>query len=490
LKAFFIFSGLADRIADRARGLQSPMSIPITFPLKASKPADLGGALLAHYATLLAPSPVPDDARAAARTLQARRERLAVIVKVSETTSEALATELLAYEWQLEQLQLRLDFAGTELGCRFVWRDAWKPKNKAEKTDLEWERVCVLFNAAAALSFSAGHAMARGPEQGGLREAVGLYQRAAGCHERIHAIVRAAIWGLSPRWDPDSLPTELTLDFVSALRDLALAQAQEAFYCKAVAERLSPSVCAKLAAASAELFSSSKVFFDRPAVVSYICGEAGLFSGQDRSWVTRVAAGELRARAVAEEAAAAEAAAEAAGGASAKYGAQVARLGLAASAAKRAAAAGSDLAERRFLEAEAGRVGAAAAAAAAENHSVYMEPVPPPAALPRIEPRRMVKSTPSVDGGAVSSLAEAFPLLLPIDVAAKKTALRGEVRPTTTWPYSFTSKLSCTNQSSCYCPPSICIAHTIAILLHGQCAIYDPPPNPPLCMPYTIQYWQ
>jgi len=36
--------------------------------------------------------------------------------------------------------------------------------------------------------------------------------------------------------------------------------------------------------------------------------------------------------------------------------------------------------------------------------------------------------------------------------------------------------------------PSICIAHTIAILLHDECAIYDPHPTP-LCMQYTIQYW-
>jgi len=34
-----------------------------------------------------------------------------------------------------------------------------------------------------------------------------------------------------------------------------------------------------------------------------------------------------------------------------------------------------------------------------------------------------------------------------------------------------------------------CIAHTVAIRLHDYCAVYDPPPRPPFCMPYTIQYW-
>ena len=33
-----------------------------------------------------------------------------------------------------------------------------------------------------------------------------------------------------------------------------------------------------------------------------------------------------------------------------------------------------------------------------------------------------------------------------------------------------------------------CIAYTVAILLHGYWAIYDPS-STSLCMPYTIQYW-
>jgi len=48
---------------------------------------------------------------------------------------------------------------------------------------------------------------------------------------------------------------------------------------------------------------------------------------------------------------------------------------------------------------------------------------------------------------------------------------------------SFTSKLSCTNQSSSHdCPPP----PALPTLLHYCCAIYDPPPpRPPFCMPYT-----
>jgi len=38
--------------------------------------------------------------------------------------------------------------------------------------------------------------------------------------------------------------------------------------------------------------------------------------------------------------------------------------------------------------------------------------------------------------------------------------------------------------------PRICNVRTIAKVLHDYCAIYAPPPHPPLLMPYTIQYWQ
>jgi len=45
---------------------------------------------------------------------------------------------------------------------------------------------------------------------------------------------------------------------------------------------------------------------------------------------------------------------------------------------------------------------------------------------------------------------------------------------------------------SLLCPPPTCKAYDpIAILMHGHCAIYPPPPpTPPHGMPYTIQYWQ
>ena len=54
--------------------------------------------------------------------------------------------------------------------------------------------------------------------------------------------------------------------------------------------------------------------------------------------------------------------------------------------------------------------------------------------------------------------------------------------------YGFTLKLLCTSESSFFCPsPS-----ALPALLHYYCttiAQYMTPPQPPFCMPYTIQYW-
>jgi len=55
--------------------------------------------------------------------------------------------------------------------------------------------------------------------------------------------------------------------------------------------------------------------------------------------------------------------------------------------------------------------------------------------------------------------------------------------------YVFTPKLSCTSQSSCYCPLHLHCSHdcdTTARLMRN----IRPPHRLPLCLPYTIQHWQ
>ena len=92
--------------------------------------------------------------------------------------------------------------------------------------------MCTLFNAAAALGYAASRAFRRGAQADAFKQ----LQRAAGCFAAAHDMVRPAIWGLDPRWEPASLSPDLGLEMLSALRDLMLAQAQHAFHQKALDE--------------------------------------------------------------------------------------------------------------------------------------------------------------------------------------------------------------------------------------------------------------
>ena len=116
-----------------------------TIPLKGTKPADLGGQLSA-YATQHAPGCAASVGESA-RALQKVRERLAAIESLTVTTGDAVAAELVKYHAQLVQLEARFDARGAELGVKFPWRNAWRPKEKTLHEDLSWERVGVGLSA-------------------------------------------------------------------------------------------------------------------------------------------------------------------------------------------------------------------------------------------------------------------------------------------------------------------------------------------------------
>jgi len=56
--------------------------------------------------------------------------------------------------------------------------------------------------------------------------------------------------------------------------------------------------------------------------------------------------------------------------------------------------------------------------------------------------------------------------------------------------YAFTPKHLCTSQSSFYCPVYLHCSHYCNTLARRMRNIRFPTPHPPLCKPYTIQYWQ
>ena len=167
---------------------------------------------------------MPPAAINAAREINALREQLASIEKLSVSTAEAAATAFVRYERSIARLERRFDALGAELGLQYTWKDAFKHKARASFGDLQWERVGALFNAAAAYSNCACQAQPRGAGGGGLKEAARLFQMAAGCLNAAHDVTKPAIWGLRPRWEPAALTLDVRLEMLLSLRDLMLAQ--------------------------------------------------------------------------------------------------------------------------------------------------------------------------------------------------------------------------------------------------------------------------
>ena len=380
------------------------------MPLKVPKGGTDYGRALQHFTRDPMAYPGAAEIVAAGVDMQKRRDKLATIEKLNEMIVEDAFTELVEYEHRMGELQRRLDQGGIELGQKFRWRDAWKQHAKAEQADIDFERAAVLFNAAAAQCYMAARARDKGPQAGGLKQAVFHFQQAAALFESVHALVKAAIWGLSPRWDPQSLSLDLTLDVVGAMRDLMLAQAQRTFYDKAISEGLKDGVTAKLAAGAAAMFGNALRVLQKPDVSAHMSEESGLFSKGDKSWLTRVECSQHLMQALAEEHIAKEHVGNH------EYGQQVARLTAAsreAAAAARAAAAGLHGGEKKTLQENGERVARLLQHATEENRNIYQDDVPPNP--PAIEAKQLVKPTPPPP----CETADVFMGVLPTAVTSK-----------------------------------------------------------------------
>ena len=401
------------------------MALVTHLPLKVPKSCDLGRALTEHLQQRFHPRPVPPPALAFAREVHETRAQLERVESLTDLTAEDATAQYVRQENKLARLQSRFDQRGLVLGLKFRWREAWKPRAKAEQGDLERERACLLFDAGAALSYSAARAQARGARDGGLKEAVNKFQQAALALSLAYDIVKPAIWGLTPRWGPKEIGVDMSLELLGALKELMLAQAQRAFYEKAALEGLKDAVVAKLAAAAADGFVSAlREINKRPEVVEHLEEKGGLFSAADRSFVARIEAAERAMAALAQQHAAKAAAEEY------DYGNQVARLAAGALAASEAATAAKELKgdDKRYCDELTAKLNAEHAHAHRENENIYREPVPPAAALPPLEAKKVVKLADALpfattSPSARSSGREEDPLagLLPASLAALAT---------------------------------------------------------------------
>eukprot|EP00966_Prymnesium_polylepis_P141210 3261135-Prymnesium_polylepis.1 len=320
------------------------------LPLKSTEKVDLQKSLHRFIESAYSHEQA-DEHRDACAEVQTLRERVRQ-ASFSDDNAAETVTLLAHYYRLLTALATRFGDAveDTDAPVTFVWRDAFKHSDKATSSDLRFERVCVVFNLAAAISY-AGTQQNR-DEAEGLRDACQLFQQAAGAIEQLQALLAEA-WHQAP-----AFTTDTHAKATAAWRSLMLAQAQQCYYEKARKDKMKAAVVSKLA-----------------AQVAQMCGEAasGLKSkelkGHFDKWSVSLEWNQKLFEALAQYHAADdhERAYE--------YGAQVCRLEHAASLlADLMKASKHAPAERHAVYAEAhARVSEAAVQAARLNSTVYTE---------------------------------------------------------------------------------------------------------------------
>jgi programmed cell death 6-interacting protein len=148
---------------------------------------------------------------------------------------------------------------------KFVWSDSFRPRSKVKGTSVRFERACVLFNFGANQSLMARDTDRSTPE--GQKNAVALYQNAAGVFILLRDQVLPQCVAAG-----EAMGMDLSDTAVSMCASLMLAQAQALFYEKAVKDKSSRGLLAKLA-------NQTSNFYATAAQMAY-----GLKDHIDSSW--------------------------------------------------------------------------------------------------------------------------------------------------------------------------------------------------------------
>ncbi|KAJ3129400.1 bck1-like resistance to osmotic shock [Nowakowskiella sp. JEL0407] len=149
---------------------------------------------------------------------------------------------LYRYYGQLELLDLRFPIDEKNIKIQFQWYDAFS-NNAVSQHSIAYEKACVIFNIAATCSAIAASQNRFEPE--GLKLAYNYFQTAAGLFSYINDNFLHA---------PS---TDLSKESIKTMVELMLAQAQETFLEKFIAEKKTGSLVSKLAAHAAHAYSTT-----------------------------------------------------------------------------------------------------------------------------------------------------------------------------------------------------------------------------------------
>ncbi|CCC08287.1 unnamed protein product [Sordaria macrospora k-hell] len=149
---------------------------------------------------------------------------------------------LYRYYGQLELLDLRFPVDEKNIKISFTWFDAFTHKPTAQHS-LAFEKASIIFNISAVLSCHAAHQLRT--EEAGLKTAYHSFQASAGMFTYINENFLHA---------PSS---DLSRETVKTLISIMLAQAQEVFLEKQIADQKKNGLLAKLSSQAAALYAQA-----------------------------------------------------------------------------------------------------------------------------------------------------------------------------------------------------------------------------------------
>ncbi|TPX34133.1 hypothetical protein SeMB42_g07358 [Synchytrium endobioticum] len=292
--------------------------------------------------------------------------------------ASSLAT-LQKYHGQLIYLASKFPINDSSIRICFPWYCVFGTDRKsASSFNLSYERACILFNIGA-LHSQLGLAEPRHTPDGLKRSAI-YYQAAAGTFKALQHHI--ATGDLHVPFVPDFMTTTLT-----ALVNLMLAQAQEAFWQKAVGDKKSDATIAKLAAQVAEYYDAAH----------YQAASSNVFT---QPWLTHLHVKTLHFNAAAQYRKACEAFS------TGKYGEEIARLQLAESCVKKASEFHKHLgsAVSNDLKGLQAVLATNLARAEKDNNIIYLDIIPSLENLSPIQKAEMVSPTPVPDLTALTDV--------------------------------------------------------------------------------------
>ncbi|KAK3944807.1 BRO1-like domain-containing protein [Diplogelasinospora grovesii] len=212
---------------------QTPM---ISVPLKATNEIDWIGPLKNYIQNTYG-----DDPERYAEEC-ATLNRLRQDMRGAGKDSTAGRDLLYRYYGQLELLDLRFPVDEQHIKISFTWFDAFTHKSTSQHS-LAFEKASIIFNISAVLSCHAAHQTRS--EESGLKTAYNSFQASAGMFTYINENFLHA---------PSS---DLSRDTVKTLIHIMLAQAQEVFLEKQIADQKKVGLIAKLSSQAATLYSQA-----------------------------------------------------------------------------------------------------------------------------------------------------------------------------------------------------------------------------------------